>query len=185
MNKRIDTRDFEEVRHLLHDEIDEAIVIFRSRDSEKRLRSRISADDRPVGRKPLLMKIAVPAGAVLLLVMTLTIVLLVTDRSPAPGPTESGLFAAVLGQFPSLSRTAAGPVPDSSQRGWISGASRGFERAIASAGRLEEKEEGRPVTRTGNLRVPTLSMKERMEILFKDKVIEHALMSLAAKSKEA
>jgi hypothetical protein len=50
---------------------------------------------------------------------------------------------------------------------------------------LKEKDEGRPITRTGSLRVPTLSMKERMEILFKDKVIERALMSLAAKSKEA
>lgn len=180
MNKKIDTRDFERVDLLIQDEIDEALDVFRSKDFETRLRNRIAADDRAVAGKPFLMKIAVSAAAVLLLAGAL--VLIVTDRSPTPGPVDPGLFATVLSQFPSLSRSVAGPFPDPGEDGRISGAGRGFERILASAGRLEEKERGGPMARTIRLKVPALSMKRRMEILFKDKVIERALRLIAVKS---
>jgi len=50
--------------------------------------------------------------------------------------------------------------------------------------RRKKEEEHETPLRPDGLRVPILSLKKKMEILYKDKVIERALVLLIGKSKE-
>jgi hypothetical protein len=67
----------------------------------------------------------------------------------------------------------------------ISGSGGGFREALASAERRKEEEERERTPRANGPRGPVLSLKEKMTILYKDKVIERGLMRLIGKSKEA
>jgi hypothetical protein len=185
MTRKIDDRDFERADRLVRAEIDEALAVFRSGDLERRLRSRIAADGQPVPVKPSLMKIAVPAAALLLLASTAALVLFLTLRSPVPAPVDPGLMADVLGRFPSLSGPDAGPLPRRGGEERMSEAGGGFEDALILVERRKEEEERGSSVQDGKPAAPALSMKERMKILFKDKVIERALTLIAVKSKEA
>lgn len=67
----------------------------------------------------------------------------------------------------------------------MSEAGGGFEDALILVERRKEEEERGSSVQDGKPAAPALSMKERMKILFKDKVIERALTLIAVKSKEA
>ena len=185
MNKKMDVRDFEEIDRLIQSEVDEALRAFRSWDFVKRLRTRIAADDRPVRAESFLKKAAIPAAATLLLAVSAALFLLDVHRSSGPGPIDPRTFAAVLSQLPSFSRPASVSPPGPAEEAGMFKAGGGFESALASAERRKAKEEGETSVRAGTPRVPALSMKERMEILFRDRVIERALALLTDKSKEA
>lgn len=67
----------------------------------------------------------------------------------------------------------------------MSEAGGGFESALASVERRKEEEDRETPLRADRPRVPVLNLKQKMEILYKDKVIERALVLLIGKSKEA
>jgi hypothetical protein len=184
MDKKVDDRDLEEIDRLIGNEVDGALKHFRAGDFEGKVRRRIAAGERPGGR-PFLVKIAVPAAAALLLAAAAALVFFATLRSPAPAPVDAGLFADVLGQFPSFSRSEVGPPPGLGGKERISETLSGFEDAFVSVKRRREEEELRISVHAGKPATPAISMKDRMRILFKDKVIERALMLLSVKSKEA
>ncbi|MGZ5453935.1 MAG: hypothetical protein ACXW2R_07015 [Candidatus Aminicenantales bacterium] len=185
MNKKIDARDFEEIERLIRTEIGEALNVSRSPEREARLRKRIDLETKAARAKSTVERLVLPAAASLILAVFAVLVFVVILRPPAPAPVDSGLFAEVLGRFLSLSGPAARPPSGLGGEERMSEAGGGFERALALAERRKaEDERGTPV-RPGKPAAPALSMKERMEILFKDKVIERALTALAAKSKEA
>ena len=184
MNKKMDDRDFEEIGRLIQYDVDKALRVFRSGDFGKRLRARIAADERAVKTKSFFRRIAVPSAA--LLAVSAALFFLNVHRSPAPWPVHPRFFVAVLSQLPSFSRSAtespsgpAGEVERSEDGG-------GFQSAFASIERRKEKEEEdrEPPLRTEGPRVPVLSLKKKMEILYKDRVIERALVLLIGKSKE-
>jgi hypothetical protein len=66
----------------------------------------------------------------------------------------------------------------------MSEAGGGFQSALALAERWKKEEERETPLRLDGLRVPSLSLKKKMEILYKDKVIERVLVVLIGKSKE-
>jgi len=182
VNKKRDDGDFEEIGRLIQNDVDGALRVFRSRDFGTRLRARIAADERAVKAKSLLRRIAVPAAA--LLAVSAALYLLNVPRPPAPGPAHPRLFAAVLRQLPSFSRpgaeSPAGPAGEAGR----SGAGSRFQSALASAERRKEEARETPL-RADRPRIPVLSLKKKMEILYRDRVIERALMLLTGKSKEA
>jgi hypothetical protein len=132
-----------------------------------------------------LERLALPAAAGLVLAVSAVLVFLAIHRPSTPAPAGPGLFAAVLGRFPSLSGPATGPPAGLGGGERISEAAGGFENALVLAERRKGEEERGTPARAGKPAARALSMKERMKILFKDKVIERALTALAVKSKEA
>ena len=183
MNKKMDDRDFDEIGRLIQYDVDKALRVFRSGDFGKRLRARIAADGRAVKAKSCLRRIAVPSTA--LLAVSAALFLLNVHRSPAPWPVHPRFFAAVLSQLPAFSRSAAEAPSGPAGEVGMSEAGGGFQGALASAERRKKEEERETPLRAEGLRVPVLSLKKKMEILYRDKVIERALVVLIGKSKEA
>lgn len=182
MNKKMDDGDFEEIGRLIQYDVDEALRVFRSGDFGKRLRARIAADERAVKAKSFLRRIAVPSAT--LLAVSAALFLLNVHRSPAPWPVHPRFFAAVLSQLPSFSRSAAESPSGPAGEVGMSEAGGGFQSAFASIERRKEEEDRETPLRADGLRVPVLSLKKKMEILYKDKVIERTLVLLIGKSKE-
>lgn len=182
MNKKTDDGDFEEIGRLIQYDVDEALRVFRSVDFGKRLRARIAADERAVKAKSFLRRIAIPSAT--LLAVSAALFLLNVHRSPAPWPVHPRLFAAVLSQLPAFSRPAAEFPSGPAGAAGMSEAGGGFQSALASAERWKKGEERETPARADGPRVPVLSLKKKMEILYKDKVIERALVLLIGKSKE-
>lgn len=184
MNKKMNDADFEEIGRLIQDDVDEGLRAFRAGEFGKRLRARLAADEKAAAPKSVLRRIAVPAAA--LLAVSAALLFLNVRRSPAPGPVYPRLFAAVLRQLPSFSRApAAGSLSGPAGAAGIPEAGGGFRSALASAERWKKEEERATPLRPDGLRVPVLSLKKKMEILYRDKVIERALALLIGKSKEA
>jgi hypothetical protein len=183
MNKKMDDGDFEEIGRLIQCEVDEALRVFRSGDFRERMRARIAADGRAVKVKSFLRRIAVPSAT--LMAVSAALFLLFVHRSPAPWPVHPRLFASVLSQLPVFSRPAA-EIP--SAPAGVAGKSKaggGFQSAFASVERRKKEEERETPLQPDGPRVPSLSLKKKMEILYKDKVIERALVLLIGKPKEA
>jgi hypothetical protein len=184
MNEKMDDRDCEEIGRLIQSEIDEAIGVFRSGDFEKRLRAQIAVSEGAAAAKSVLRKIAVPAAAATLLAVSAALLFLNVHRPRALSPVHPRLFAAVLRQLPTFSRPAAEFSSRPVGVARMPEAGGGFQSALASAERRKKEEERETPLRPDRLRVPVLSLKKKMEILYKDKVIERALVLLIGKSKE-
>jgi len=183
MNKKMDDRDFDEIGRLIQYDVDKALRVFRSGDFGKRLRARIAADGRAVKAKSFLRRIAVPSAT--LLAVSAALFLLNVHRSPAPWPVHPCFFEAVLSQLPSFSRSEAESPSGPAGVAGVSEAGGGFRSALASAERWKKGKERETPARADGPRVPVLSLKKKMEILYKDRVIERALVLLIGKSKEA
>lgn len=185
MNKKMNDADFEEISRLIQDDVDEGLRAFRSGEFGKRLRARLAADEQAVAVKSILRRIAVPAAATLLAVSA-ALFLLSVRRPPATNPFPPRLFAAVLRQLPAFSRPpAAGSLSSPAEAAGMPEGGAGFRSALASAERWKKEEERAIPLRPDGLRAPSLSLKKKMEILYRDKVIERALALLIGKSKEA
>jgi len=186
MIDKIEPRDYEEIDRLIRSEVDQAIERFQAGDFEARVRRRLAAEEEPVRRgASLLLKIAVPAAAVLALVLTAAV--LIFDPGPAPVRigTGAGPIAAVLRELPPFSGSApdlpAGPAGGTQ----VPGTGGAIASILSAAGAGKEGQEGPGPIRPDVQKVAPLTMKKRMEILFRDKVIERVLTSWAAKAKEA
>lgn len=182
MNKKIDNGDFEEIGRLIQYDVDEALRVFRSGDFGKRMRARIAADEGAARAKSFLRRIALPSAT--LLAVCATLFLLFVHRLPAPRPAHPRLFATVLSQLPAFSRSVGEFPSGPAGVAGMSEAGGGFQSALASVERRKKEEERGTLLRPDGSRVPVLSLKRKMEILYKDKVIERALLLLIGKSKE-
>jgi hypothetical protein len=176
MNRKVDARGFETVDRLVRTEIEEGLAAFRADGAEARLRARIAAGPGPVRRRPL-ASMAVP---ILLATSAAVIAFLLVTRLPAHRPIDARDFMTVLLRSPALARPPAGAFPEPVPHD----APGGFERALAAA-RSSGGADRSSETGAGPAKAPSLSLSERMRILYKDKVIERVLMLLINKTKEA
>jgi hypothetical protein len=176
MSRKVDLRDLETVDRLVRTEIEEGLATFRADGAEARLRTRIAAGPGPVRRRPL-ASMAVP---ILLATSAAVIAFLLVTLPPDRRPIDARDFMTVLLRSPALARPSA----EASQGPMSRDGGGGFERALAAA-RSSGGTERSSETGAGPAKAPSLSLSERMRILYKDKVIERALMLLINKTKEA
>lgn len=187
MTEKIESREYEEIESLVRSEVDQGLEKFRAGDFEARVRRRLAAEKKPARRRvPLLVKLAVPAAAVLLLVLVAAVYRnLVPSQGPVRPPIDASAIAAVLRELPPFSgpapELAAGPA-GGTEAPRTGGA---IESVIGAAVAGAAVEAGPDPARAGLPKVAPLTMKKRMEILFKDKVIERVLISWAVRAKEA
>ncbi len=186
MREPLDRRDdFEDVRRLISAEEKEALESFRAGDFEKRLRARIAAAREEKRPLRLFGKPALPvsAAATAFVLVAAAAAFLLFYRTGRVGRGEGLRLASAVGMLPGL----AGAQGDSSVRvpatapvsaGWVGDVLR---RAYAQ----KREVESRAALPPASLSPPRLSLEKKMEILFKDRVLERVLVSIREKSKEA
>jgi hypothetical protein len=162
-------------------------VEFRAGDFEARVRRRLAAEEKPSRRKaPFPAKSAVPAAvAVLLAIVGGVIAIVYPGRAPVRTPIDPGLFATVLRELPPFARAASDPSATRPPAEETATGGAAIASVLGSAG--PRPEGGAEEAGSGDTapKAPPLTMKKRMEILFKDKIIERVLLSCAHRSKEA
>lgn len=182
MNKTTAPEDFGEIDRLVRAEVDEALARFRAGDFEGRVRKRALAEPVPGRRIPLPAKLAFPAAAVLALLALASVYLFNPSGPPRRASIDPADLAAVLSLLPAFSAAPPEASLRPSEEAELSAAGRMFTRVFSTVGAGGRAE---PVAVESDLRrAAPLTMKERMKILFKDRVIERVLLSCAPKSKE-
>lgn len=184
MKNRLKDRDFEDISTLIREEEEKALAIFRTRNFRANLESRLK--EAAAGKKAYLhlRTRALPAVAGILVFIVAGIVFLVL-RQPASGPRpELQTFTSTLGQLPGFSHTP--------WREWIAPAGQTetsrlavfVHQVLISAGQIKQGEERRISATGGTGKIPRLSIDQKMEILFKERAIERALLILKIDSRE-
>jgi hypothetical protein len=187
MDRRTPERELDEISALVREEKNAALAAFRSRDFRSLVmrRWREGAGPSP-GRRPNVRPAMVAAAAAGLLIVAAALFFLVRQ---APGPGRRPAFqtlASVLGSLPggvTLSREetaapAASGLSDPSALAVSVRSALGAGQRTGETDRALEDPPGRALPTT-----PT-SLYRKMEILFKDRVIERTLLSLKDPSKE-
>jgi len=176
--------DFQEISALLKKEEDEALAFFRKRNFRARLEVGLQETAAVKWPAAFFRRFAGPVlTTVLVLVLAGTVILVRKHRAPGPAPgfeTLASALSPLPGFTPSLAKESAA----------MTGPAGTFEladligQALASAEKIKMEEEKRISVPTGTGKVPRLSPGRRMEILFKEKVIERALRLATDDSKE-
>jgi hypothetical protein len=184
MGEKQDDRAFEDIAGLIREDKERALERFRKGDFDQKIRARIAAVSDGE-RRPLVRRLLVPVSVVLLFMVAAGALLLLSRRrttAPLGGP---GRMMTVLGGLPGISELALPKeaIPPATMP--TSGAARTVWTVLTLAIEQKEAEEKKSVVPTGPIKVPRLSLEKKMEILFKDKVIERVLVSILRKSEEA
>jgi hypothetical protein len=184
MNRKIDKTAGDEISRLVQEDEVRALEVFRRRDFRRRLKDRIGELSGKGERSvpSWIWSVSFGLGAVLLVAAWVLLL-----RGPSPGPDiggSRGSFVAGLRSLPGLAELASRPgasepgvkeTPAVREPIWEA-----LVRAHQSAAGDVESEP----PRGGSLKVRRLSLERKMEILFKDKVIEQVLNGLQKKSEE-
>jgi hypothetical protein len=175
--------DFERVSALIEKEEEDGLAFFRARDFRQGIERRLEA----VGRKEatsLLRTRAVPVLAIVLVaVLAGAYFLLVRRPAAAPAP-EFKTLASALAQLPGLSPSPGWELPVPAEKAGTFGVAESVRQALVRA-EQSKSEEGKSFSVPMDKgEVPRLSLDEKMEILFQEKVIERALLLFSTDSKE-
>lgn len=186
MENKAANREFEEISAVIRSEEEAALAVFRSRNFRDRVMTEWRETRKGGLPAPKFRRIAVWASASALLVVVAAAVLLVL-RTPAPEQRpDFHALASVIGWLPggaSLSRDE--PIgPPASGRLEISSLAEFIRSGLAVVETIKREEEERASPSGEPAGVSRLSLYQKMEILFKDKVIERALLLLKDPSKE-
>lgn len=179
--------DFEEVRRLVSAETEEALRRFRAGNFEAKLRARIAASDREAGRAPKrflwLRPLGVPAlvTALVLLLAGGAFLIIRHGRQAAAG--EYGMFVKAVGMLPGLESIAAGPAGVPLRARPVPDSVGPVASVLGQAYEEKKAEEDRTAPATSPV-APHFSLKRKVEILFKDRVLERVLLSIHERSKE-
>jgi hypothetical protein len=176
--------DQEILSALIRQEEEDALAFFRSKNFrdgvERRLKERVG------GKKPAIRSqirfVPVLTGV---LIVAIAGILLLIQRGPGTAPPpEFKALASALGQLPGFSHPPG--------QGWTvpqgqTGTSRLAEsvrRTLVTAEQTKRDEEQHISIPAGTGKVPRLSLDQKMEILFKERAIERALLLFKGDSKE-
>jgi hypothetical protein len=175
----------ESIAVLIRQEEEAALAFFRARHFRERIERRLKEEaggKRPESR-PRTWLIPALTGALLAFIAVI-LLFIYKDPGSAPSPPEFEALASALGRLPGLSN-----IPG---RGWTepqgqTGSSRLADcvrRALAAGEKIKRDEEQKISIPAGSGNVPRLSPDQRMEILFKERAIERALLLFKDGSKE-
>lgn len=186
MKKKSADHEFEEISSLIRDEEKAALNDFRSRDFRGSVMRKWREVRQDVTPRPKLRRMAVWASAAALPVVAVAVFFLVRQASVPELQPDFRALASVLGALPggvSLSREEPvgpgdpGPLDASSL-------AQSVRSALAVAETTMRLEEVRASSPEPAAAVTRLSLYKKMEILYKDRVIERALLALKDPSKE-
>lgn len=177
--------EFEEIAALVREEKDAALAAFRRGDFQSRVMGRWPNGGRRTAG-PKIRSAVVVAAAVAVLVMAAAFFFLVRQtavpgRRPGFQMLASALSALPGGATLSREETMIPAVPDLPG----SSALAEFLRSVLAAAQGTARETGAPGSQSGGAApAGRTTLYRKMEILFKDRVIERTLLSLKDPSKE-
>jgi hypothetical protein len=175
---------FEDVSALIKEEEEQALAFFRSRDFENGLKRRLQETARGKKQTVLNRRLAAPAlGAALVLIIA-GIFLFVLRRSQAGPPQEFKALSFALAQLPGLSPHPEPEWPESPEKIETSRLAESVSQALVRAEQAKKQVEENIFVPAEKGKVPRLSLEQKMEILFQEKVIERALLLYKNDSKE-
>jgi hypothetical protein len=183
MKNKLTNHDFEVIAALIREE-EEALEYFRARNFRDRVENRFKEEargDKPAARIHLR---PVPVLAGVMVVIMAGIFIFVLNHPGAGRRSEFSALASAIGRLPGLSHPP--------EREWTgqSGQDGTFQladlirRTLVKAEQTKRQQELRVSFPAKAVKVPRLSLEQKMEILFQEKTIERVLMLLKDDSKE-
>jgi len=176
--------EFQEIARLIHEEETAALEAFRRQDFRRKVKDRIEA--YPDRARPHLFswKLAFPIGAAAFLLIAAGVVLF-DRRPPVPYAHEAtGSFLAGLRGLPRLTELAEGQGVRRAAGEEARLVPRSIQDVLSLAQERQRSERELAVERPPSLKVPRLSMEQKMTILFKERTIERVLILVRKKSEE-
>jgi hypothetical protein len=175
----------ETIAALIRQEEEAALAFFRSRNFREGIERRLKegAEDKKPVRRSLIRLVPVLTGVLLI---SIAGILLLIHRAPgsAPPPPEFKALASALGRLPGLSNLPGREWTESQEQTGTSRLADSVRRALAAGERTKREEEQKISIPSGSGKVPRLTPDQRMEILFKERAIERALLLYKDGSKE-
>lgn len=184
MKNKLTDRDFEDISALIREEEEEALAIFRTRDFRVRLESRLeqAAAGKRAHLYPRIWALPALAGILVFIVAGIAFLIL---RHPASGPPpELKAFTYAVSQLPGLSLAPKREWTAPAGQTKTSRLAASVRQVLVSAGQLKQGEERRISAEGGIGKIPRLSIDQKMEILFKERAIERALLLYKIYSRE-
>ncbi len=178
--------EFAEVEELIRREEDRALRVFRQTDFAARVKERLLAHSEKKRPSPRIRWILVPALGFGLLAVVIVVVILINipKRPSILSAAQVDALLSVLSEAPDIHPSSA---LDISSRPDVRPSS-SFSSSIAEALTLIEKrnEEMERLLPPPSWRenTPRFSLRDKMRILYQDRVIERALVLITEKSEE-
>jgi len=186
MDKNTAGHEFEEISALIRDEEEAALAAFRSGDFPGAVMKKWRESRQDEAPRPKIRRAAVWASAAALLIVAVSAILLVR-RAPAPEERPGlQIIASVLGGLPggaSLGREEPAGPGDGVPVG-ATGLAESVLSALAAAEGTGRRHGELAHPDAGAAPAPRLSLDRKMEILFRDRVIERVFLLLKDPSKE-
>jgi hypothetical protein len=184
MKRNLIDPDFERVSALIKKEEEDALAFFRARDFQQGVERRLrAAAAREARTWPLRKRTGPVLAAVLVAALAGATFFLLRRPAARPAP-EFKTLASALAQLPGLSPSPGRELPAPAEKAGSFRLAESVGQALVRAGQ-SKREEGQSFSvpmEKGE--VPHLSLDEKMEILFQEKVIERALLLISTDSKE-
>ena len=179
----------DELRTLIREEQDRALAVFRKGNFEARVRARITETaEEPRRRWPVLRSLSVPAVALAFVIIAVAVAAVIMFR-PRPSPhlwtagDIRGLRTA-LEASPGVKILAEPRTREAAPPGGRAEDMSSFERALSLLRAEKQTLETEAAPDLTEKPVRRLSSRDRVRILYRDRVIERALLLAIEKSKE-
>jgi len=176
--------DFEDISGLIRKEEEDALAFFRMRNFQNRLETRLK--EQAGGKKPpvFFRRRAVPFLATVLVLIMAGVFIFILEHPGAGPPSEFEALASALGQLPGFSHPPGREWAVPTGQTGTSRLADSIRQALVTAEQIKKEGEQRISIPAGTGKVPRLSPDQRMEILFKERAIERALLLIKDDSKE-
>jgi hypothetical protein len=178
--------EFAEVEELIRREEDRALRVFRQTDFAARVKERLQTRSEKKPPSPRIQRVLVPALSFGLLAVVIVAVIL-TNISKRPSILTAAQVEALLSVLSEAPEIHLSSAPDISSPGDIRPSS-SFSSLIAEAlTSIEERNEEleRPLPPPSwRENTPRFSLRDKMRILYQDRVIERALVLITEKLEE-
>ncbi len=183
MKTDLTDHDFEEISALIREEEEDALAFFRARNFRDRVENRLRM---AAGKESIIhsQRRALPVFATALVLIIAGLLILILNRNRTGPPPEFGTLASALSQLPGFSHLPGRewtPPPD--QTG-TSRLAESVQQALVIAEHAKREMERLIIIPVGTGKTPHLSLDQKLEILFKERAIERALLLFKDDSKE-
>jgi hypothetical protein len=186
MEKQVDKGDLELIRRIIAEEEKSALDAFRKGGFERTVRTRLrERQDRP-RREPVPLRRLAPALIIgLIVVITATVMILRPGRPSSVLTAEDiGALWRMLDGAPGVRVLSGSEVPDAVLPGHLPDLQNTFAQILDLLRQQEQSREREIPCGHAGEPVPRLSFRDKVRILYRDKVIERALLVALEKSKE-
>ncbi|MGB7294635.1 MAG: hypothetical protein WBC70_03530 [Candidatus Aminicenantales bacterium] len=184
MKDELSDHEFEGISALIRKEEEAALAFFRTRNFRGRLESRLKPAAGNAMRPSRSLAWAVPVLATVLVAIVAGTYFLLTRHPVAEPAREFKTLASALAQLPGFSPSPGRertPPPEKTGSFLVAETVR---QVLVKAEQTKQEKEQSVSVPAGTGEVPRLSPDQRMEILFKERAIERALLLFKNDSKE-